>query len=99
MRYGLYLKELTLAPGNLIRQLSYFYSTYEEEDESHPSKNKKVLILGGGPNRIGQGIEFDCCVHAVFASKALGFELLWLIVTQRQFRRITILLIGFILNL
>ncbi|MBI4358065.1 MAG: carbamoyl-phosphate synthase large subunit, partial [Candidatus Omnitrophica bacterium] len=53
----------------------YFYSTYEEEDETIPSDKKKVMILGGGPNRIGQGIEFDyCCVHAAFALKELGYE-------------------------
>lgn len=53
----------------------YFYSTYEEEDESRPSDHPKVMILGGGPNRIGQGIEFDyCCVHASFALKELGIE-------------------------
>ncbi len=53
----------------------YFYSTYEVEDESRVSDRKKVVILGAGPNRIGQGIEFDyCCVHAVFAAKELGYE-------------------------
>jgi carbamoyl-phosphate synthase large subunit len=53
----------------------YFYSTYEQEDESRVTPKKKVMILGGGPNRIGQGIEFDyCCVHASFALKELGFE-------------------------
>ena len=53
----------------------YFYSTYESEDEARPSEKKKIMILGGGPNRIGQGIEFDyCCVHASFALKELGFE-------------------------
>lgn len=53
----------------------YYYSTYEQEDESRPSKRSKVMILGGGPNRIGQGIEFDyCCVHAVFALKEEGYE-------------------------
>ncbi len=53
----------------------YFYSTYEDEDEANPSRKKKVMILGGGPNRIGQGIEFDyCCVHAVFALKKMGYE-------------------------
>ncbi len=51
------------------------YSTYEEECESRPSTNKKVMVLGGGPNRIGQGIEFDyCCVHAAFALRDDGFE-------------------------
>ncbi len=53
----------------------YYYSTYETEDESRISDRKKIVILGGGPNRIGQGIEFDyCCVHAAFALKALGYE-------------------------
>ena len=53
----------------------YLYSTYEDEDETEPVAKKKVMILGGGPNRIGQGIEFDyCCVHACFALKAMGFE-------------------------
>ncbi|MDD5355806.1 MAG: carbamoyl-phosphate synthase large subunit, partial [Candidatus Omnitrophica bacterium] len=53
----------------------YYYSTYESEDETRKSKNKKIMILGGGPNRIGQGIEFDyCCCHASFALKELGYE-------------------------
>ena len=53
----------------------YFYSTYEEEDEGSPSNTKKVIILGSGPNRIGQGIEFDyCCCHASFALKEEGYE-------------------------
>ncbi|MBV8358509.1 MAG: carbamoyl-phosphate synthase large subunit, partial [Deltaproteobacteria bacterium] len=53
----------------------YFYSTYEGEDESNPGSRPKIMILGGGPNRIGQGIEFDyCCVHASMALKADGFE-------------------------
>ena len=53
----------------------YYYSTYETEDESKISSKKKVMILGGGPNRIGQGVEFDyCCVHASFALKELGYE-------------------------
>ncbi|MCD6116284.1 carbamoyl-phosphate synthase large subunit [bacterium] len=54
---------------------SYMYSTYETEDESNPSKQKKIAILGSGPNRIGQGIEFDyCCVHAVMELSKMGFE-------------------------
>ena len=54
---------------------SYFYSTYNGEDKDPVSDNKKIMILGGGPNRIGQGIEFDyCCVHAAQALKKLGFE-------------------------
>jgi len=53
----------------------YLYSTYEEEDEATPSKQKKVIILGSGPNRIGQGIEFDyCCCHAAFALREDGYE-------------------------
>lgn len=53
----------------------YLYSTYEMEDEALPSDQRKVMILGGGPNRIGQGIEFDyCCVHACFALKEAGYE-------------------------
>ena len=53
----------------------YFYSTYEEEDEAAPSSRKKIIILGSGPNRIGQGIEFDyCCCHASFALKEEGYE-------------------------
>jgi len=54
---------------------AYLYSTYEQECESRPTLNKKIIILGGGPNRIGQGIEFDyCCVHASLALKEAGFE-------------------------
>ena len=53
----------------------YYYSTYEQEDESSRSDRKKIMILGGGPNRIGQGIEFDyCCVHASFALREIGVE-------------------------
>ncbi|HUZ46643.1 MAG TPA: carbamoyl-phosphate synthase large subunit [Terriglobia bacterium] len=53
----------------------YLYSTYEDEDEAEPTDRKKIMILGSGPNRIGQGIEFDyCCVHAAYALKAEGFE-------------------------
>jgi len=53
----------------------YYYSTYGDENEARQSDKKKIIILGGGPNRIGQGIEFDyCCVHASFALRELGFE-------------------------
>jgi carbamoyl-phosphate synthase large subunit len=53
----------------------YLYSTYEDECEARPTDRRKIIILGGGPNRIGQGIEFDyCCVHAVFALRDAGFE-------------------------
>ncbi len=54
---------------------AYYYSTYNAEDKNPVSENNKIMILGGGPNRIGQGIEFDyCCVHAALALKKLGFE-------------------------
>ncbi len=54
---------------------AYYYSTYNAKDSNPVSENKKIMILGGGPNRIGQGIEFDyCCVHAALALKKLGFE-------------------------
>ncbi len=54
---------------------NYYYKTYEEEDEVRPCDKKKIMILGAGPNRIGQGIEFDyCCVHASYALQDLGFE-------------------------
>jgi carbamoyl-phosphate synthase large subunit len=54
---------------------AYMYSTYDDEDESQPTDRRKVIVLGGGPNRIGQGIEFDyCCVHAAFALREDGFE-------------------------
>lgn len=54
---------------------AYMYSTYEEECESFPSDKKKIMVLGGGPNRIGQGIEFDyCCVHAAMAMREDGYE-------------------------
>ena len=53
----------------------YLYSTFEKECEANPSNRRKVIILGGGPNRIGQGIEFDyCCVHAAFALREIGIE-------------------------
>ena len=53
----------------------YLYSTYEDESEANPTTERKIMILGGGPNRIGQGIEFDyCCVHAAFALREIGVE-------------------------
>ncbi|MEC8347980.1 MAG: carbamoyl-phosphate synthase large subunit, partial [Pseudomonadota bacterium] len=54
---------------------AYMYSTYEEECEAHPTDRQKIMVLGGGPNRIGQGIEFDyCCVHAALAMREDGYE-------------------------
>ena len=54
---------------------AYLYSTYEEECEANPSGKEKIMVLGGGPNRIGQGIEFDyCCVHAALAMREDGYE-------------------------
>src|SRR5690606_35360570 len=54
---------------------AYLYSTYEEECEAEPTTRDKIIVLGGGPNRIGQGIEFDyCCVHAALALREDGYE-------------------------
>ncbi|MEY4927615.1 MAG: hypothetical protein RI894_2051, partial [Bacteroidota bacterium] len=56
-------------------QTPYYYSTFDEENESLPSDKKKIIVLGSGPNRIGQGIEFDyCCVHGILAIKEMGYE-------------------------
>ncbi len=61
--------------AEFVAYTPYFYSTYGEGDESRPSDRRKIMILGGGPNRIGQGIEFDyCCVHASFALQEAGIE-------------------------
>jgi carbamoyl-phosphate synthase large subunit len=62
-------------PVSGVEDAAYYFSTYNAPDQTTTSDNKKVMILGGGPNRIGQGIEFDyCCVHAAFALRALGYE-------------------------
>ncbi len=61
--------------GEFEAKTPYYYSTYEEQTELRPSDKKKVMVIGGGPNRIGQGIEFDyCCVHASMALRELGYE-------------------------
>jgi len=68
-------KMVDTCAGEFEAYTPYLYSTYEKESEAHPTENKKILILGGGPNRIGQGIEFDyCCVHASLALREEGFE-------------------------
>ena len=68
-------KRVDTCAGEFDTKTAYMYSTYEEECESRPSSRKKIMVLGGGPNRIGQGIEFDyCCVHAALAMRSDGFE-------------------------
>lgn len=68
-------KRVDTCAAEFATYTAYMYSTYEEECEALPSDNKKIMVLGGGPNRIGQGIEFDyCCVHAALALREDGFE-------------------------
>ena len=68
-------KRVDTCAAEFATTTAYLYSTYEEECEAEPSDRRKIMILGGGPNRIGQGIEFDyCCVHAALALKEAGFE-------------------------
>ncbi|MFJ2988852.1 carbamoyl-phosphate synthase large subunit [Collimonas sp. NPDC087041] len=68
-------KRVDTCAGEFSTNTAYMYSTYEEECESNPTNKKKIMVLGGGPNRIGQGIEFDyCCVHAALAMRADGYE-------------------------
>lgn len=68
-------KRVDTCSAEFVTDTAYLYSTYEEECEANPSQQKKIMILGGGPNRIGQGIEFDyCCVHAALALRESGFE-------------------------
>ncbi len=68
-------KMVDTCAGEFPAQTPYFYSTFDMENESIPSDKKKVLVLGAGPNRIGQGIEFDyCCVHGLLAAKEVGME-------------------------
>ncbi|MES1982324.1 MAG: carbamoyl-phosphate synthase large subunit [Pseudomonadota bacterium] len=68
-------KRVDTCAAEFATSTAYLYSTYEEECEARPSTNKKIMVLGGGPNRIGQGIEFDyCCVHAALAMREDGYE-------------------------
>ncbi|MBU1424917.1 MAG: carbamoyl-phosphate synthase large subunit [Gammaproteobacteria bacterium] len=68
-------KRVDTCAAEFATNTAYMYSTYEEECEAQPSGNKKIMVLGGGPNRIGQGIEFDyCCVHAALAMREDGYE-------------------------
>lgn len=68
-------KRVDTCAGEFAPAVAYLYSTYEEECEAQPSSREKIMVLGGGPNRIGQGIEFDyCCVHAAFAMREDGYE-------------------------
>ena len=68
-------KRVDTCAAEFVAHTPYLYSTYEDECEADPTDKKKIMILGGGPNRIGQGIEFDyCCVHAVFALREAGYE-------------------------
>ncbi|MDF0605484.1 carbamoyl-phosphate synthase large subunit [Neisseriaceae bacterium TC5R-5] len=68
-------KRVDTCAAEFATNTAYMYSTYEEECESQPSDRQKIMVLGGGPNRIGQGIEFDyCCVHAALALRESGFE-------------------------
>ncbi len=68
-------KRVDTCAAEFATNTAYMYSSYDEECEAEPSENKKIIVLGGGPNRIGQGIEFDyCCVHAAFAMREDGYE-------------------------
>ncbi|MEO8419184.1 MAG: carbamoyl-phosphate synthase large subunit [Methylophilaceae bacterium] len=68
-------KRVDTCAAEFATNTAYMYSTYEEECEARPTDRKKIMVLGGGPNRIGQGIEFDyCCVHAAFAMREDGYE-------------------------
>ena len=68
-------KRVDTCAAEFATQTAYLYSTYEQECEAEPSSRRKIMVLGGGPNRIGQGIEFDyCCVHAALAMREDGYE-------------------------
>jgi carbamoyl-phosphate synthase large subunit len=78
-RHGLNIrpvyKRVDTCAAEFATDTAYMYSTYEEECEANPSDRDKIMVIGGGPNRIGQGIEFDyCCVHAALAAREAGYE-------------------------
>ena len=77
-------------PVSGVENAAYYFSTYNGQEQIKPSKKEKVMILGGGPNRIGQGIEFDyCCVHAAFALRDLGYETIIVNCNRKPFPPIT----------
>ena len=101
MRLGIrpVYKRVDTCAGEFATPTAYLYSTYEEECEANPSNRDKIMVLGGGPNRIGQGIEFDyCCVHAVSQCVRTVTKQSWLIVIRRQYPLIMIPLIGCFLS-
>ena len=68
-------KRVDTCAAEFASETAYMYSTYDEECEARPSDREKIMVIGGGPNRIGQGIEFDyCCVHAALAMREDGYE-------------------------
>jgi carbamoyl-phosphate synthase large subunit len=75
LKVGLCTSASTRALPSSPPATAYLYSTYEDECEAEPTDRNKIIVLGGGPNRIGQGIEFDyCCVHAALALREDGYE-------------------------
>jgi carbamoyl-phosphate synthase large subunit len=84
-------KRVDTCAAEFSTSTAYMYSTYEEECEANPSDKKKIMVLGGGPNRIGQGIEFDyCCVHAALAMREDGYETIMVNAIRRPFGPTTI---------
>jgi len=86
-------------PVSGVENAAYYFSTYNAPDKVETSTRRKIMVLGGGPNRIGQGIEFDyCCVHAAFALRDEGLSRSWSTATRRPFPPTTIPQISSILN-
>jgi carbamoyl-phosphate synthase large subunit len=83
-------KRVDTCAAEFATDTAYMYSTYDEECEANPTDKKKIMVLGGGPNRIGQGIEFDyCCVHAALAMREDGYEPSWSTATRKPCRPTT----------